>query len=168
MRPETRWAVCGGGAMSEPVRPAGLWHRVAADVVLLLCVAGLGLKAAHGGAACRDVDIWDEYMYYMLPASYSGEYEPPVEFSPLYVSWYALLMRTGLPRDEVLALNWGLLTALVPVSVYVLARALGASRAAALVAGGGLLATKLIDVWPYPVHFATVILALGGAATAGA
>jgi hypothetical protein len=137
------------------------------DLAVVLFVVALGAKAAAGCAMIRDPDTADECLFYMRPAHQLPERGlPTVEYSPLYVCWYALLMRVGQAPAEVAFLNWAVLAALLPASVYVLSRALGAGRLAALAAGGGLLATKLVDVWPYPAHFAAVVLALGGAAAA--
>jgi hypothetical protein len=141
------------------------WRGPLKDAAIVLFVLALGAKATVGCATIRELDTADECLYYLLPAHRISENGlPSVEYSPLYVCWYALLIQSGRPPAEIVFLNWALLASLLPASVYILSRALGAGRLVALAVAGGLLATKLVDVWPYPAHFAAIVLALGAAA----
>src|SRR5262245_17571783 len=137
--------------MSEPLRPSG-WRGVPTDAVLLLFVAGLGLKAVYGPAHCRDLDLMDECPSWAAPVPIPTEGPPPVEYSPLYALWNLALVRFGVPLAEVPCFSWACLAVLLPSAVYLLASSLGAGRAAAVAAGGFLPATTLIDIWPYPIH----------------
>ena len=140
------------------------WRGLLADAALLLVVVALGVKAAYGTVGMRDIDTADEGMYLLHAHAVPESGLPAVEWSPLYVLWDRAIIRAGVPLKNVPDASWAGLAVLLPASVFLLARALGASRVAALVAGGILPATTLIDVWPYPVHFATVLLLLAGAA----
>ncbi len=146
--------------MSEP---AARWRGVLADALLLLFVAGLGAKAAFGGAGMRDVDLADESAVVVGAADVPARGLPPVDWSPLYVLWNHGLIRAGAPLEDVPYTSWAGLAVLLPAAVYLLGRALGAGRAAAVVAGGFVPATTLIDIWPYPIHLTATILALGAA-----
>ena len=152
--------------MSEPAHPAGRWRGVLADALLLLFVAGLGLKAAYGGAGVRDVDLADEWGAVSGAANVPARGLPSVDWSPLYILWDSLLIRSGVPLEDVPFTSWAGLAVLLPCSLYLLARSLGAGRTAAVVASGVLLATTLVDVWPYPMHLSATILALGTALAA--
>jgi hypothetical protein len=152
--------------MSESVYSIGRWRGVLADAVLLLFVAGLGLKAAYGAAHIRDVDLADECATVAGAAHFPANGLPPVESSPLYVLSQFVLIRCGAPLEDVPFFSWACLAVLLPCSVYLLARSLGAGRAAAVLAGGFIPATTLIDIWPYPMHLAAVVLTLGTALAA--
>lgn len=152
--------------MSEPTRPALRWRGALADAVLLLFVAGLGLKAAYGAAHIRDVDLADECATVAGAAQFPAHSLPAVEGSPLYVLGQFGLIRSGAPLEDVPFFSWACLAVLLPCSVYLLARSLGAGRAAAVLAGGFIPATTLIDIWPYPMHLAAVVLTLGTALAA--
>lgn len=151
---------------SDPPPPPRRWRGRLADAAVLLCVAALGLKAAWGGAAARDADAGDECAYALAAAALPERGLPPVEGSPLYVLWDSMLLRAGVPPLDLSFTSWAVLATLLPVSLTLLVRALGGGRAAALAAGGLLLATTFVDVWPYPMHLATVVLLLGAAVAA--
>ena len=137
-----------------------------ADAGLLVFVAALGVKAGFGVAAVRDADISDECYYLMSAVGVPERGLPAVEDAPLYVLWDYLLLKIGTPLEEVPVRSWAALAVLLPVATFLLVRALGGGRLAALVAGGVIPATTLIDIYPYPMHLATVILVLGTALAA--
>lgn len=150
--------------MADPP-PVSRRRGVARDALLVLVVAGLGAKAALGIGAARDVDLADEGSYALVAvgASATGAGLPDVEGSPLYILWERALLRGGVPLDALTHASWGGLAVLLPVSVFVLARACGAGPVAALAGAGFVPATTLIDIWPYPLHLAAAVLALGTA-----
>jgi hypothetical protein len=153
----------------EAHRPAASrcrWWGLLADVALVLFVAGLGVKAAYGGWEIHDLDAADECCYMIVGLSVGKQGIPPVESSPIYILWDGLLGRLGVPATNIPFVSWAGLACLLPASLYILVRALGGGRLAALVAGGLLPATTLIDIYPYPMHLATVVLALGTALAA--
>ncbi|MBA4065832.1 MAG: hypothetical protein C0501_19355 [Isosphaera sp.] len=147
-------------------RPAARWRGLLLDAALVLFVAGLGAKAAAGGRTVRDLDPGDEFHYASVAARAPESGLPSVESSPLYVLWDRLLLRAGVPAEDVPFASWAGLACLLPAAVTVLARAAGAGRVAALVAGGVLPATALVDIYPYPMHLAAVVLLLGTALAA--
>lgn len=139
------------------------WRVAALDVLVALVVAGLGAKAGYGAATARDLDLVDEGSYAMCAARVADNGLPAVEGSPLYIAWECGLLALGTPLDELTHASWAGLAVLLPLSIFVLARALGAGRCAALAVAGFVPATTLIDVWPYPLHLAACVLALGTA-----
>jgi hypothetical protein len=136
-----------------------------ADLAVLAFVALLGVKAVSRSGGINDLDAGDEF-YYMWNATAVPERGlPTVERSPLYILYNCAFLRAGVLPADVLFYNWAGLAVLLAASMYLLVRALGGTRLAALIAGGMIPATKLIDVWPYPMHLAVVVLALGTALT---
>jgi hypothetical protein len=142
------------------------WRGAALDVLIALVVAGLGAKAGYGAARARDLDLGDEGAYALCAARVPEHGLPAVEGSPLYIAWARALLAGGTPLDELTHVSWAGLAVLLPLSILVLARALGAGRCAALAVAGFVPATTLIDVWPYPLHLAACVLALGTAVAA--
>ena len=142
------------------------WRGVLADAAVLVFVAALGVKAGYGMTAVRDHDVSDECYYLMAAVAVPERGLPSVEGAPLHVLWDCLMLKLGTPLEDVPVRNWAVLAVLLPVAVSVLVRALDGGRLAALVAGGVLPATTLIDIYPYPMHLATVVLVLGTALAA--
>lgn len=152
---------------AEPEPPnAPRWRGVALDALIACAVAGLGAKAGAGVSHTRDLDLSDEGAYAMCAARVPELGLPAVEGSPVYVAWEYALLVLGTPLDELTHASWAGLAVLLPLSILVLARALGAGRCAALAVAGYVPATTLIDVWPYPLHLAACVLALGTALAA--
>jgi hypothetical protein len=147
--------------MEEPARRPGHWRGVLADTLLLLFVAGLGVKAVVGTVGIRDFDPGDEWSFAQGAMAVPARGVPSVDWSPLYILWDYGLIRTGVLPQDVPFYSWACMAVLLPASVYLLARGLGAGRAAATVAGGVLPATTLIDINPLSFHLVASILALG-------
>jgi hypothetical protein len=143
-----------------------VWWGILADVAVVLFVMSLGAKAAIGVAAVRDADLSDECYYLMSAAAIPERGLPGVENAPLYVLWDGALLRCGVAPEDVPVTSWACLAVLLSGAVSVLVRALGGGRLGALVAGGVLPATTLIDVYPYPMHLAALVLVLGTALAA--
>lgn len=152
-------------AEPDPTNPVR-WRGAVLDVLIACAVAGLGAKASAGVAHTRDLDLSDEGAYAMCAARVPEHGLPPVEGSPLYVAWERGLLALGAPLEELPHHSWAGLAVLLPLSILVLARALGAGRCSGLAVAGFVPATTLIDVWPYPLHLATCVLALGTALAA--
>ncbi|QJW99472.1 hypothetical protein [Frigoriglobus tundricola] len=150
--------------MTEGAFPSR-WGRLA-DAVLLLFVLGLGVKAVAGAGSVRDFDDGDECSYTIAASAISERGLPPVEGSPLYIVWDWLLLKAGVAPEDVPARSWAALAVLLPAAISLLVRSLGGGRVAALVAGGMMPATTLIDIWPYPMHLATLVLVSGTAIAA--
>ena len=87
-------------------------------------------------------------------------------YSPLYIFWYHAWDSLKLDLVFIYYANWKALIFLLMVGVYALVRALGGFRIAALTFAFLTLTSGIADVWPYPVHMATFILAIGVAAAA--
>jgi hypothetical protein len=152
---------------AEPERPdPPRWRGAVLDVLVALVVAGLGAKAGYGAARARDLDLADEGSYAMCAARVPEHGLPGVEGSPLYIAWECGLLALGAPLDELSHASWAGLAVLLPLALLALARALGAGRCAALAVAGFVPATTLVDVWPYPLHLAACVLALGTALAA--
>jgi hypothetical protein len=159
MPEHTEEPVCGGA----PVR---WWRERLLDVVVVVFVMALGAKAAVGVTTVRDADVVDEWAYLYGGAVIAERGLPTVDWSPLYVLWDGLLLRCGVSAEDVPVTSWAALAILLPGAVSVLVRALGGGRLGMLVAGGLLPATTLIDVYPYPMHLAALVLVLGTALAA--
>jgi hypothetical protein len=142
------------------------WRGILADAGLLMFVTALAVKAGYGVPSARDIDISDESYYLMAAAAIPERGLPPTEFAPLYVLWDALLLKLGTPAEDVPGTSWAALAVMLTGSMYLLVRSLGGGRLAALLASGLVPATTLIDVYPYPMHLATVLLMLGTALAA--
>src|SRR5260370_42156494 len=101
----------------------------------------------------------------MFLASRVPEAGPPsAEACPLYCLWYYALSLLQPARVRLYYLSWSLLAALLPASLYLLIRALGGTRTKALLAAFVLLTSAFVDIWPYPTHPATPLLAPGALA----
>src|SRR5437870_1471221 len=120
----------------EPQTPASAFRRRAPDLLMLVAVAALALKASYGVPALRDAELSDEACYLIAGRAIPERGLPPAEYAPLYSAWYALL---GVPGGEPMDLpgwNWAVLTFLLAGSVLLLVRALGSGRGTALLAVG--------------------------------
>src|SRR5262245_13714909 len=137
-----------------------------AEGAVLLIVLLLAWKATHAISAVRDLDGTDEQTILLWASSLDLGYRPPASTSPLYVLWQRLLLTVEPDPAEVGALNWSILAALTPLSLYAAARSLGAGRLAALSMAGLLLGTTFVDVWPYAAHLAAAVALAGLAAAA--
>ncbi|VTT99838.1 Uncharacterized protein OS=Cystobacter fuscus DSM 2262 GN=D187_005498 PE=4 SV=1 [Gemmataceae bacterium] len=145
------------------LRPRSRGAGLVADVLALAFVVLLGVKATYHGGAINDLDGGDEFYYMWRATAVSKQGLPAVEQAPLYLLYNTIFLRLGIPPADVLFYNWAVLAILLSATMYLLVRALGGNRLAALIAGGMIPATKLIDVWPYPMHLAVVVLGLGTA-----
>ncbi len=153
--------------MSAQDIPTGRsWRSLFFDAVLIVFVMGLGLKASYGVFSARDADAGDECSYLMAASALPKRGLPVVEGSPLYILWYSLLLKTGVSLENLPSLSWAILITLIPAAVFLLVRASGGGRVAALSASGFLLVSSLVDIWPYPMHLAALILILGTALAA--
>jgi hypothetical protein len=141
-------------------------HRLGsylADGLLILVILALSLKLTHGIASVRDLGIGDEASYMQAGSRIPEHGLPEAQASPLYSLWYYGLSLLQPDRVQLYYLSWRLLTFLLAASLFVLLRCLGATRALALLAAFLLLTSQFVDIWPYPSHLATVLLALGAA-----
>jgi hypothetical protein len=155
--------------MSEEQQPdapppprRGLW----ADALALLAVAALGTKAVIGGAELTDYDLGDETGFVVAASRIDEQGLPNAEFSPLYTLLARAHIAVGAPLGDVSYRMWATLAVAVPCCAFVLARALGAGRFAALAVAGFIPATALVDVWPYSPYLTACVIALGTALAA--
>jgi hypothetical protein len=133
------------------------------DGLLILVILALWLKLTHGIAFVRDLGMWDEASYMQAGSRIPEHGLPEAQASPLYSLWYYGLSLLQPDRVQLYYLSWRLLTFLLAASLFVLLRGLGATRALSLLAAFLLLTSQFVDIWPYPSHLATVLLALGAA-----
>src|SRR4051812_35591405 len=99
---------------------------------MLLALVLLAWKATHGIAAVWDVDCSDEQTLIEYACLIDKGHPPPTDASPLYVLWYRLLLVVEPDPAGLGSLNWSILAALVPLSLYVAVRSFGGARLAAL------------------------------------
>jgi hypothetical protein len=143
-----------------------VWKGLCADAALLLVVAALGWKAVAGGAALAELDLGDEGSCLIAAARVPETGLPSVEFSPLYIVLMRAHVLLGAPAEEIPFRTWACLAVALPCCVFVLARALGAGRFAAVAVAGFIPATAFIDIWPYSPYLTACVVALGTALAA--
>lgn len=146
--------------------PAAKWRGLCADAAALFVVAALGWKAVYGGAALAEVDPSDEIGFVVAAARMPETGLPSVEFSPLYAVFVRAHLIAGAPLDEVVFRSWASLAVALPCCVFLLARALGAGRFAALAVAGFIPVTALVDIWPYSPYLSACVISLGTALAA--
>jgi hypothetical protein len=142
------------------------FRRYLPDALLLLVLLALTLKLGYHISAVRDLGTDDE-TYYLAHGHYLAKWGlPEACYSPLYVLWYWGWDQLKLERAFVYYANWAVLMYLLAAGGYVLVRALGGFRVVALAVGFLILTSGVADVWPYPMHLATFVLAAGAAVAA--
>ena len=141
--------------------PSRRWRTAAADALLVLLLLGLALKLTYNISRVRDLGTCDEVTYMLLGSWIPKFGLPRAEGCPLYALWYFGVSRLEPDPARLYYLSWSLLVALLAAGFYLLVRALGGKRPAALAAAFLLLTSSLVDIHPYPAHLATLILVLG-------
>src|SRR5262249_26624985 len=134
-----------------------------ADLLILLLLLVLAGKLTWDLSSVADLTIGDEVSYMSCAEGISAQGLPSAQASPLYCLWYYALSLVKPDHVALYYANWSVLTALVPVGVYVLFRALGGSRLLGLLTAFGVLTSGLVTIWPYLTHLATGLLLLGSA-----
>ncbi|HEY1692335.1 MAG TPA: hypothetical protein VGG39_09240 [Polyangiaceae bacterium] len=144
--------------------------------VEFLCLAAavcVALKLVWDVSQVHDLHFDDETLYLAsgvrvfhpgYPNGANGL--PAPDWGPLYCWWYALLHLFQRDTVRLYYLNWSALVVLGAISFYALARAIGASALASLLAAFLLTTSDFFEVWPYPAHFATLLLCAGLAVAA--
>jgi hypothetical protein len=149
--------------MSEPEPAPSAFKRWLPDVVLLLVLFALAAKMNYHVWTVRDIGMDDETLY-LAHGHYLAEWGLPLPcYSPAYVFWYNAWDRLHLDRIFVYYTNWVLLLYLLAAGQYLLVRALGGFRIGALAVAFLTLTSGVAEVWPYPMHLATFLLAAGTA-----
>jgi hypothetical protein len=141
--------------------PARRWPPFVGDVLIVLFLAVAAFKLTYHASKVADLGMCDEVTYMWTGSLIPQAGMPEPAGCPLYCLWYYLLSFVQPDRVHLYMLNWSLLVFLVPVAVYGLVRSAGGSRPAGLIAGSLLLFWRVLDVYPYPSHFAAVALMLG-------
>ncbi len=128
----------------------------------LVCVLVvlLTLKTTYGVLGTFDVGLDDETLY-LEGAHWLGKrFLPLAESAPLYPAWYRLLSVFQPDMLRAYFVNWFILTASMPIILYVLAKRSGAPiGVAALVAIAWSMSGSVLT-WPYVSKFAAVLLGL--------
>lgn len=136
------------------------WLKDLAVVALLVVLA---LKLTHDSTLIRDFKIGDETFYLRFGRDVWRGQPAWSDYGPFYILWYAGLCLLRLDMAALPLLTWRILAALLPISFYVLMRSAGGGRLTSLAGAVLVLTSNAIDVFPYPMHLATVVLALGAA-----
>lgn len=131
------------------------------DVVAVGFLLLMAVKLMYDRHLLRDYNAGDEVFYLRFGLEVWSGICPSADFGPLYVLSYSLLSRLGFEMALLPTLHWFVLCALLPVSLFVLARSVGGGRLTALAAGFLLLSTQVVEVVPWITHAAAVVLALG-------
>ena len=148
--------------MLPRLEPAWLRRRLV-DGLLLMLLLGLSLKMSHDVWRVRDLGCEDEAAYMMVGSLIPLLGPPPADLAPLYCLWYRALLVVQPDPARLFYLNWQMLAFLLSAGAYLLCRAAGGGRAAGLLAGFLVLASGLVEVYPYPTYLAVAILAFGTA-----
>ncbi len=142
---------------------AGSLRRYVVDGYVLLLLAALAFKLTYDIDTIRDVGLADEAWYISTALAIPERGLPNAEAAPLYCLWYYAVSLLQPDPICLYYLSWKLLVLLLGLSAYVLGRALGGGRFTSLLAAFVVLTSQFVDVWPYPMHLAVVILAIGTA-----
>ena len=132
-----------------------------AEALLCLAVLLLAVKVTYDVGHVRDSYPGDEPAYMFSARLIPTRGLQPAEYGPLYSLWYFALSHLQPVPVRLYFLNWSLLVVLQSVSLYALVRSLGGGRAAGLLTVAVLLSADLFDTYPYLMHLATTLLALG-------
>jgi hypothetical protein len=150
---------------TPPAGPPSRLHRCLGDLLLVGLLVGLAWKVGYDVSCVRDLPYGDEAGYIWWGSLIPEEGLPKAESCPLYCLWYHVLSCVQPDPARRYYLSWQLLVCLLPVSVYLLARAVGGTRAVSLLAGFLVLNSGLLNLWTsFPAHLAAVVLLLGTAA----
>ena len=149
-----------------PSPPVNRFKHYLPDALLLLLLLVLTFKFDYQINTIRDLKTDDETSYLAHGHFLPKWGLPPAAYSPLYVLWYNGWDHLHLDPIFVYFANWGLLSFLLAAGQYVLVRALGGYRILALLFAFLTLTSGVVEVWPYPMHLAVFVLAIGVATAA--
>lgn len=109
-----------------------------------------------------DIGLYDETAYLQRGEAIDTEGLPTADMAPLYSLWYRFLQIFINDPVQRYFVNYGLLIALLPFSVFLLLRALGTSLIASITTGILILLSTLnILNWPRVSVFALIVLIVG-------
>jgi hypothetical protein len=138
-------------------------RRYLGDVLALAVVVVVALKGCYGIRAAREPDLWDECCYMIAASQIPEKGLPAAEYAPLYSLWNHSFSRLEPDPLRLGPLNWTVLISALCIGLYLLTRALGGGRGAALLAASFALLCGLADVYPYLMYLATAVLLLATA-----
>lgn len=126
------------------------------NVLLLLALILCALDFLHGFPERMDIRSADESAYLMSGAFLEAGLDP--QWGPLYRFWYSVLWRVTNDPLDVYYLNYGALTVLLPVCLFLLLVRLKVPGMLAFIAAAYLVNSFIPYIWPYPVHFALLVV----------
>ncbi len=145
------------------------WRAHGRDLVALAGVLAIAIKAVVGIGATREPRFEDESLYLasgarLLVPGYPNDAQglPAASWGPIYSCWYFVLHLFERDPTRLYFLSWSLLVLLVCLAQYALQRTLGVSAIVAMFTSGCLASCHFFDVWPYPAHFAALVVLVGG------
>lgn len=143
---------------------AAFWRSPVVDILCIALLVASALKFTEGLELSMDVRSADETVYMNSGRTLPEHGLNSPQYSPLYQIWYFVLSRFVSDPLDLYYQNYRALVCLLPSSLFILLRALGLGRPVGLALSLYVLVSGFPYIWPYPSHFAALILMLGTAA----
>lgn len=147
-----------------------LW-RSGQDAACVVAVMLMAARSHYGIRAVRNIGPDDEGWYLASgallgkPGFPNGSDGWPIaDQGPVYSLWYFVLSKIWRAPLDLYFGGWHVLTTALALAIFVVARRLGSRWWQALLASFFYVNSGLPDVWPFPLHFATLLILVGVAA----
>ncbi len=138
------------------------------DTLCLLAIIAMVARNHYNDRATRDVGPDDEAWYvgvgllFGKPGFPNGPDGWPIpELGPIHGLTYLLLSKIYHPPLELYFAAWQIRTTLLALAIFFLARRMAAPWWQALFGSFFFVNCAIADVWPFPMHTATLVILLG-------